>query len=51
MERTNSHNVHRWHSLIGLRQIRFEEIVDVAAFDLVGEAMLYGALIDGAHIY
>jgi hypothetical protein len=34
--------------LVGLiRQIRFGEIVDVAAFDLVGEAMLHGALIDG----
>jgi hypothetical protein len=33
--------------LVGLRQIRIREIVDVAAFDLVGEAMLHGALIDG----
>jgi hypothetical protein len=33
--------------LVGLRQIRFREIVDVATFDLVGEAMLHGTLIDG----
>jgi hypothetical protein len=33
--------------LVGLRQIRFGEIIDVAAFDLVGEATLHGALIDG----
>ena len=33
--------------LVSLRQIRFVEIVDIAVFDLVGEAMLHGALIDG----
>ena len=33
--------------LVSLRQISFGEIVDVAAFDLVGEAILHGALIDG----
>ena len=32
--------------LVGLRQIRFGEIIDVAAFDLIGEAMLHGTLID-----
>ena len=30
--------------LVGLRQIRYEEIVVVAAFNLVGEAMLHGGL-------
>ena len=30
--------------LVGLRQIRYGEIVVVAAFNLVGEAMLYGGL-------
>ena len=33
--------------LVGLRQIEFGEIVDVAIFDLVREAILHGALIDG----
>ena len=31
---------------VGLRQIRFGEIVDIAAFYLIGEAMLHGTLID-----
>ena len=30
--------------LVGLRQIRYGEIVVVAAFSLVGEAMLHGGL-------
>ena len=30
--------------LVGLRQIRYGEIVVVAAFNLVGEAMLHGGL-------
>ena len=30
--------------LVGLRQIRYGEIVVVAAFNLVGEAMLHDAL-------
>ena len=33
--------------LVSLRQISFREIVDVTAFDLVGEAILHGVLIDG----
>ena len=33
--------------LVSLLQIRFAKIIDVAAFDLVGEVMLHGALIDG----
>ena len=33
--------------VVGLRRIRIGENVDVAAFDLVGEAMWHGALIDG----
>ena len=33
--------------LVCLRQISFGEIIDVAAFDLVGEAILHGVLIDG----
>ena len=30
--------------LVGLRQIRYGEIVVIAAFNLVGEAMLHGRL-------
>ena len=30
--------------LVGLRQIRYGELVVVAAFNLVGEAMLHGGL-------
>ena len=30
--------------LVGLKQIRYGEIVVVAAFNLVGEAMLHGGL-------
>ena len=33
--------------VVGLRQIRIGEIIDVATFDLVGEVMWHGALIDG----
>ena len=33
--------------LVSLRQISFEEIVDVATFDLVREAILHGSLIEG----
>jgi hypothetical protein len=34
--------------VVGLKQIKFREIIDVAAFDLVREAMmLHSALIDG----
>ena len=33
--------------LVSLRQISFREIINVAAFDLVREAILHGALIDG----
>ena len=33
--------------VVGLRWIRIGENVDVAAFDLVGEAILHGTLIDG----
>ena len=33
--------------LVNLRQISFRDIVDVTAFDLVGEAILHDALIDG----
>jgi len=34
-------------SLVGLRQIRYGEIVVVAAFNLVGEMMRHGTLIAG----
>ena len=30
--------------LVGLRQIRYEEIIVIVAFNLVGEAMLHGRL-------
>jgi len=33
--------------LVRPRQISFREIVDVTTFDMVGEAILHGALIDG----
>ena len=33
--------------LVRPRQISFGEIVDVTTFDMVGEAILHGALIDG----
>jgi len=36
-----------WHYLVGVRQIRYGEIVVVAAFNLIGEAMLHGGA-DGA---
>jgi hypothetical protein len=39
---------HRWRDLISLRQIGSGEIV--VALDLVSEALLHGALIDGSRI-
>ena len=42
--RTNSPGDVILMPLVGLRQIRYGEIVVVATFNLVGEAMLHGGL-------